>query len=821
MKGGGNASTFFYSFNISKMINNLIIFCSLLIFSMSIAAQNNVTKEFDNDWTFHLGGAQGAEQINFDDSKWRKIDLPHDWSIEDLKGTHSPFNRDAISQVSGGFTTGGTGWYRKTFTVTPEDKGKKIYIQFDGVYMNADVWINGYHLGNHPYGYTGFMFDISDHVIFNGPNVIAVEVKNEGQNSRWYSGSGIYRHVWLKMMEPIHIAQWGTFISTPEVSNNTATINCKTIVVNETSQDASVDFITKYVNASGAEVATTELKQNVAAKKSFEFNQDAVIKNPQLWSCESPALYTAITSIYSNNKLLSTDTNSFGIRKISFDVNNGFQLNGKTVKLKGGCFHNDNGPLGSKAYDRAEERKVELLKASGFNAIRCSHNPPSPAFLDACDRLGMLVMDEAFDCWNYGKNPYDYHLYFKDWWKKDIESMVSRDRNHPSIIMWSIGNEIPERGNAEGVATAKMLVDYIKSLDPTRAVTSAVNGLNEDKDPYFAQLDVAGYNYAAGGDHLNKDIYAEDHKRQPGRIMVGTESYPLEAFDSWMDVVDHPYVIGDFVWTAYDYIGEASIGWLGYFQKQNFYPWNLAYCGDIDICGWKRPQSYYRDALWKDGQISLFVTPPVPSFELNPNKESWAKWNWLDAVSNWNWAGYENKPIEVTVYSSCTQVELFLNGKSLGKKLTNRSTKYMASWQVPYQQGVLKAVGYDAKNKIINSSQIATASNPTTIKLTADRTSIKANNQDLSYVTVELLDAKGNRNPLAENLVKFEIDGPGTIVGVGNANPRSLESYQAHERKAWQGRCLVIIKSGKSAGEIKLKAVVQGMNTASKNINVE
>jgi beta-galactosidase len=821
MKGGGNASTFFYNFNIAKMINRLIIFCSLLIFSMSIAAQNNITKEFDNGWTFHLGGAQGADQISFDDSKWRKIDLPHDWSIEDLKGTHSPFNPDAISQVSGGFTTGGTGWYRKTFTVTPEDKGKKIYIQFDGVYMNSDVWINGHHLGNHPYGYTGFMFDISDEVKFDTANVIAVEVKNEGQNSRWYSGSGIYRHVWLKTMDQIHVTNWGTFITTPEVSTIAATVNCKTNVVNETNQDATLSIITKFINAVGAEVATTESKQIVAAKKSFEFSQDAVINNPQLWSCESPALYNAVTEIYNNGKLLSTKTNHFGIRKISFDVSNGFQLNGKTVKLKGGCFHNDNGPLGSKQYDRAEERKVELLKASGFNAIRCSHNPPSPAFLDACDRLGMLVMDEAFDCWNYGKNPFDYHLYFKDWWKKDIESMVCRDRNHPSIIMWSIGNEIPERGNAEGVATAKLLVDYVKSLDPTRALTSAVNGLNEDKDPYFAQLDVAGYNYAAGGDHLNKDIYAEDHKRQPGRIMVGTESYPLEAFESWMDVVDHPYVIGDFVWTAYDYIGEASIGWLGYFQKQNFYPWNLAYCGDIDICGWKRPQSYYRDALWKDGQISLFVTPPVPSFEQNPNKESWAKWNWLDAVSNWNWAGYENKPIEVTIYSSCTQVELFLNGKSLGKKLTNRSTKYIASWQVPYQQGVLKAVGYDAKNKIINSSQIATASNPTTIKLTADRTLIKANNEDLSYVTVELLDAKGNRNPLAENLVKFEIDGPGTIVGVGNANPRSLESFQGPERKAWQGRCLVIVKSGKSAGEIKLKAVVQGMNTASININVK
>jgi beta-galactosidase len=592
-------------------------------------------------------------------------------------------------------------------------------------------------------------------------------------------------------------------------------------VINETTQPQSIRVITKFLNPAGVAVATAnEAKNTLAAGKSFEFNQNASVKNPQLWSSEKPALYKAITSVYKNDKLVSSDTNSFGIRTISFDVNNGFQLNGKMLKLKGGCFHNDNGPLGSKQYDRAEERKVELLKASGFNAIRCSHNPPSPAFLEACDRMGMLVMDEAFDCWNNGKNPYDYHLYFKDWWKKDVESMILRDRNHPSIIMWSIGNEIPERATSEGVATAKMLAQYIKSLDTSRAITSAVNDLKEDKDAYFAQLDVAGYNYAAGGDP-SKDVYATDHKRVPSRIMVGTESFPLEAFDSWMKVLDHPYVIGDFVWTAYDYIGEASIGWLGYFQKQSFFPWNLAYCGDIDICGWKRPQSYYRDALWKKDQISLFVTPPVPSFPENPDKEPWSKWNWLDARNSWNWEGYENKPVEVTVYSSCPEVELFLNGKSLGKKMTGRSTKYMASWNVPYEKGILKAVGYDSRNKIINSAQLVTASNPATMKLTADRTTIKANNQDLSYITVELLDAKGNLNPTAENLVQFKIDGPGTIAGVGNANPVSLESYQQPQRKAWNGKCLVVIKSGTAAGTIKLTASAAGMSPAAVNIHVE
>jgi len=797
------------------MINKLLIFSSMLVSFFNGIAQNSNAVKFDDDWTFHLGAAQGAEQASFDDSKWRKIDLPHDWSIEDVEGTASPFNINAISQVSGGFTTGGTGWYRKKFTVETKDKEKRIQIEFDGVYMNADVWINGYQLGNHPYGYTGFTFDITDHVKFGAPNVIAVEVKNEGQNSRWYSGSGIYRHVWLDIIDPIHIAHWGNFITTPEVSAAEAKINCKTNIVNETSMDATVSIITKFINASGAEVAIgTELKQVITAKKSFEFSQDAVIKSPQLWSCESPALYSAVTTIYNNGGLISTEVNHFGIRTISFDVEKGFQLNGQIIKLKGGCFHHDNGPLGSKAYDRAEERKVELLRANGYNAIRCSHNPPSPAFLEACDRLGMLVIDEAFDMWNYGKNPYDYHLYFKNWWKKDIEAMVCRDRNHPSIIMWSIGNEIPERGNAEGVATAKLLSGYIKNLDPTRAITSAVNGLNADKDPYFAQLDIAGYNYAAGGDHLKKSIYTEDHNRLPKRIMYGSETYPLEAFDSWMETIHHPYVIGDFVWTAFDYIGEASIGWLGYFQKQNFYPWNLAYCGDIDICGWKRPQSYYRDALWKENQIALFVAPPVPSFEQNPERESWSKWHWLDAVSNWNWEGYGNKSLEVTIYSSCKQVELFLNEKSLGKKSTDRSTKFMATYQVPYQKGTLRAVGYDERNKIVNSAMLASADNAVNIKLTADKKMIKANNQDLSYITVELMDEKNNLDPLAENLIKFQIEGPGTIAGVGNANPRSLESYQQAKHKAWRGKCLVIIKAGKNAGEIRLRAVAEGMQTA-------
>lgn len=788
----------------------IILINFLLLSTAGVLAQTKNTILFDNNWSFFRGGALGAEQPDFNDSKWRKVDLPHDWSIEDLPGTKSPFNPAAISQVSGGFTTGGTAWYRKIFTVPATQQGNRVIIQFDGVYMNAAVFVNGQNIGDHPYGYTSFWFDITDKIKFGEKNVIAVEVKNEGQNSRWYSGSGIYRHVWLKVINQVHIAQWGTSITTPEVSIASAKVSVATKVLNEGNKDDSVQCLTHLLNNANEEIGVIKSDGVIKAGSSFSFNQDAFIPHPALWSCESPDLYTAVTEIIVNGKQTDQEETVFGIRKIRFDAKNGFQLNDKTVKLKGGCFHNDNGPLGSKAYDRAEERKVELLKASGFNAVRCAHNPPSPAFLAACDRLGVLVIDEAFDCWKYGKNPYDYHLYFNDWWKKDIESMVLRDRDHPSVIMWSIGNEIPEKGSPEGVQTAKTLASFVRDTDPTRPVTSAVNDLNPNKDPYFESLDVGGYNYPVYNYDKNQTTYEADHTRLPNRVMVCTESFALEAFGSWMEVVDHPYVIGDFVWTAWDYIGEASIGWRGYIQKTDFYPWNLAYCGDIDICGWKRAQSYYRDALWKPDQLSIFVTPPRPTFPVNPKREEWSKWNWLDAAANWNWKGYENKPLAVNVYSSCKEVELFLNGKPLGKKETNRATKYIATWDVLYHTGTLTAVGYDGDKKV-STATLKTALRPVTIQATADRSQIKANNQDLSYVTVELTDANGTLNPIAENLLHFKLEGPGEIVGVGNANPMSLESDQLPQRKAWQGKCLVIVKSQEKPGIIKLTISSDGM----------
>jgi beta-galactosidase len=761
---------------------------------------------FDAGWHFFKGGVERGQDPAIDDSHWRTVDLPHDWSIEDLGSTGSPFDSNAISQVSGGFTVGGTGWYRKSFFVPVGEKGKRVLILFEGVYMNADSWLNDEHLGNHPYGYTSFWYDITDKIKYGAQNLLAVQVKNEGQNSRWYSGSGINRHVWLKFLEPVHFAQWGTTVRASGISTVSASLQISTGIQNSSDAVATVRLVSRILDPQGREAMTWTSDIPLPASASNAVSGTKTITHPLLWSPDRPQLYTLVTEIYDQQRLLQRQRTVFGIRSLHFDAESGFLLNGRPIKLKGGCYHNDNGPLGARSYDRAEERRVELMKASGFNAIRCSHNPPPPAFLDACDRLGMLVIDEAFDMWKEPKTPYDYHLYFNDWWKRDVESMVLRDQNHPSVIMWSIGNEIPNRNKPEVVAVAQELAGYIRSLDPSRPITSAVNDVSEDKDPYFAVLDIAGYNYAA-------HRYETDHQRKPERVMMATESYALEAFDYWMPVLDHPYVIGDFIWTGFDYMGEASIGWRGYPQEKNFYPWNLAYCGDIDICGWKRPQSYYRDALWSENKLALFVHPPSPSFPPSPARESWSKWHWDDVVADWNWDGQASGPLTVDVYSSCDEVELFLNGRSLGRKPTNRSTRFRNAWQVPWQPGELKAVGFRNKKQVQQAS-LFSAGEPARISLAADRSQLHTGGQDLSYITVELLDRDGHLNPKADKLLRFSVEGPATIAGVGNANPVSTESDQLPQRRAWRGKCLVILRSTEAPGKIVLHASTEGLPEA-------
>ncbi len=767
---------------------------------------------FDFNWRFHRGGAQNAQAPDFNDSQWREVNLPHDWSIENLPHTKSPFDSNAVTQVSGGFMTGGTGWYRKTFVVPESQKGKIVQLQFDGIYRNADIWLNGHHLENHPYGYTSFWLDITDVVNVGKANVLAVQVKNNGKNSRWYPGSGIYRHVWLTYLPPIHVAHWGLAVTTYKVNEGTGVLNVSTRVKNENETDAQVKLVTYIIDREGEQVANAKSMQKINAKETDVFSQKINIPDPHLWSVQSPYRYTVLTEIYKGNTLVDRSKTKFGVRTISFDAKNGFQLNGKILKLKGGCVHSDNGPLGAKSYDRAEIRKIALLKKAGYNAVRSSHNPPSPAFLNACDSIGMLVIDEAFDMWKKGKTPYDYHLYFEDWWKRDLESMILRDRNHPSVIMWSIGNEVPGMEDSSVANTAHQLSAFVHDLDSTRPVTAAVNNPDANKDYFISALNVPGYNYGL----YRQDFFENGHNRKSDRVVYGSESFAPKAFDYWMNVKDHSWVIGDFVWTAWDYIGESGIGWFDWPQTQNYYPWHLAYTGDFDVCGWRRPQSYYREVLWKKNKLSFFVTPPHPTFS-HDSTTKWSKWHWEDVVSDWNWKGYEGRIFDIQVYSSCEKVSLFLNGKPYGKKNTNRSTKFRATFQVPYQPGVLKVIGYSGGKKV-DSSILRTASEPSHIQLNADRKIIRANGQDLSYVTIKVTDENGIINPKAENLLHFKIKGPGSIVGVGNANPVSTESYHSKQRKAWKGRCLVIVKSKRHPGDITLTVSSSGLSSAKMSI---
>jgi beta-galactosidase len=775
---------------------------------------------FDFGWRFNRGDVENGEAADLEASSWRLVDLPHDWSIEDIPGTDSPIDSTAIGAIATGYTVGGTGWYRKTFFVPSRLEGKRLHIQFDGIYMNADVWLNGQHLGSHPYGYTSFWYDITDNIIYGKENILAVEVKNEGRNSRWYTGSGIYRHVWLTVMNNIYIEQWGTYITTPEVNSSEAKVRVRTTMHNGSGAAGEFKLTTTIIDPQGTEVVKSSVNHSVDAGASYEFISDLEVSSPELWSVETPLLYKAVCEISTvdgdnSPTVLDRVGTNFGIRSISFDAKDGFLLNGKPVLLKGGCVHHDNGPLGSAAFDQAEERRVQLMKASGFNSIRCAHNPPSPAFLDACDRNGMLVIDESFDMWDQPSNPEDYSLYFNEWWQIDLESMVLRDRNHPSVIMWSIGNEIKNTDEPSGVETGRKQGDWVRELDPTRPITSAVNNISPAKDPYFAILDVGGYNYA-------RNRYASDHKRFPERVMMATESFPLEAFEYWMAVLDNPWVIGDYVWTGFDYLGEASIGWMGYWQSSSFYPWTHSYCGDIDICGFKRPQSYYRDALWNEEKnISIFVKPPVPSFDMvNPDHADWSIWHWQDVVADWTWPGYENTPLDIEVYSNCSEVELFLDNKSLGKKPSSRETEFISRWNIPYQPGMLKAIGYE-NNTEAASSVLQTAGTPVKVKLTGDRQSLKADGQDLSFITVEILDENNIRNTKATNLVQFEIEGQGSIIAVGSSNPFGLESFVQPRRKAYQGRCLVIVRSAREAGNIVLTASSEGLQQDQVTIVVE
>lgn len=789
-------------------------------------AQNDINRtiSFDTAWRFTRDSITGAEAPGYDDSKWRVLDLPHDWSIEDIPQqkdsvTVGPFSKASAGDMSTGHIVGGTGWYRKTFTIDATVTGKHITAYFEGAYMETDVWVNGNHVGEHKYGYTSFYFDITKYCKPSGEqNVIAVRVMNNGKNSRWYSGSGIYRHVQLIVTNPVHVDQWGVYITTPQVSAQTARVNVQTKILNESTAKAELKIHTRILDDAGTEVASTDIEKAIDKNATTTVSQSIEVKTPKLWSVDSPNLYHAEVSIYADGKLQDITTSQFGIRSISITAEKGFLLNGKPLELRGGCVHHDNGVLGAAAIDRAEERRVELLKANGFNAIRCSHNPPSEKFLEACDKLGMLVIDEAFDHWQQPKNPEDYHRFFDAWWEHDISAMVLRDRNHPSIILWSIGNEINERADSSGLAITKQLKSKLNELDNTRLVTEAVCEFWDHPGrpwsataPAFALLDVGGYNYQWWQ-------YENDHKQFPNRIMMRTESVPKEAVQNWDMVERHPYIIGDFVWTAMDYLGESGIGHTTCANEKGNqlmpWPWFNSYCGDIDLIGDKKPQSYYRDVVWRRSIIEMAVHTPLPE----GCKETVSYWGWPDEIKSWTWPGNAGKIMQVNVYARAATVRLMLNGKIIGeRKLDSLLT---AKFELPYTPGELKAVAVD-NGKETGSVILTTAGDAKRILLKADRQHIHADRNDLAYVTVEVVDAQNKVVPYANIPVQFTVSGDGDLAGIGNANPSDMASFKQPQRNTFRGKCLVVLRPRGNKGKIILTAKTGNLESASIAIGCE
>jgi len=781
---------------IQQNVNNNFPSTEITINTTPALSTNTEWKQrFNFDWRFQLGDFTIDENTPIMDDAWRQVDLPHDYSIEGKVDIGNPMGND------GGYFPAGVAWYQKHFQVLPEWQNKHIYIYFEGVYMNSSVYINGTLLGNRPYGYSSFSYDISPYLDMNGENTISVRVDNsQHKNSRWYSGSGIYRNVWLLAKGEVHVTQWGTSITTPIVNASQATVNIKSIVKNSTNMTQNVVVSTQIVGEN-----SIQTNVQIAPQSEQTVEQNIIVDNPSLWSPNSPSLYNALVQVQQNSSVIDESEHTFGIRSIEFSAEKGFLLNGEAVLLNGGNMHHDNGCLGAAAYDRAEERKVELLKSAGFNAVRTSHNPPSEAFLDACDRLGLLVIDESFDGWRVSKTPYDYAQYFDTWAIQDVQDMVRRDRNHPSIIMWSIGNEIIERTSPDAVNTASILSDAVKQIDMTRPVTSAMTTWGQGWsifDPLMAEHDVCGYNY-------QMHEAESDHIRVPDRIIFQSESYPRDAFYNWNMVQQHDYILGDFVWTAMDYLGESGIGRYYYtgdtpgeHWEANHFPWHGAYCGDIDLIGHRKPISYYREMLYNDNRkLYMAVREPAPLDGREIYETLWSVWpTW----ESWTWEGYEGMNIDVEIYSKYPQVRLYLNDVLIEEKNTSINEEFKAIFTLPYQPGTLKAVGVEGGIEI-ESTILKTAGPATQIKLTPDQSSILADGQDLVFVTVELLDSDGNMQPNAEEKLAFRVEGAGQIIGVDNANLKDTDRYLATTRTTWKGRALVVIKSDYAGGDITIK----------------
>jgi beta-galactosidase len=819
----------------------IYFFISIICFSCSFQEKARNTIDFTENWKFYLGDDLYASNTAYEDGQWRTLNLPHDWSIE------ADFSADNPATPGGGALPGGVGWYRKEFVPDQSSEGKKFYIDFDGIYRNSRVWINGHLLGERPNGYISFRYDLTPYIKTGEKNVIAVRVDNSQQpNSRWYSGSGIYRNVWLTVTNPLHVDLWGTYVTTPAVSKENATVNIITNVKNTSAVQQDAKLLSILVDASGKEIAKTESRMEVAANSITEIEQSLTIKNPSLWSIENPSMYKVITCIVQNGKVMDNYETPIGIRYFSFDAKKGFSLNGEPVKIKGVCNHHDLGCLGAAVNIRALERQLEILKEMGCNGIRTSHNPPAPELLDLCDRMGFIVMDEAFDMWRKKKSIYDYAHDFPEWHERDLTDMILRDRNHPSVFMWSIGNEVLEQWSDVNADTLDLqqanmilnfadilnnrdvdskelhinslltikLADIVKKLDPTRPVTTG----NNNTEPYNSvfrsgAMDLIGFNY-----HEHNWMDSVFYKNYPNQKLIITEStsalmsrgyyemlsdsihlrpvrwdlpfdlpvHQNSSYDnvhvpwgtthenSWQLAKRYDHISGMYIWTGFDYLGEPTpFRW----------PSRSSYFGIIDLAGFPKDVYYMYQSEWADKSV-LHIFP--------------------------HWNRQEGELVDVwAYYNNADEVELFLNGKSLEKKAKPEDS-FHVFWRVPFEKGILKAVSYKNGKEVL-LKEIKTAGDPVSIRLTADRQTIKADGKDLSFITVEALDANGNPVPVADNLITFTVEGNGFIAGTDNGDPTDSNSLKKTQRKLFNGKALAVVQSTKNAGIIKLKATADNL----------
>jgi beta-galactosidase len=800
------------------MLLLLVIIPGQLLFAQQ---QGSGIANFNAGWKFNLGDATAASAKSFDDKAWRSLDLPHDWSIE------GAFDKNNPATAGGGALPGGIGWYRKQFTVPASSKGKYVAINFDGVYRNSEVWINGHFLGKRPNGYISFRYVLTPYLNYGGLNTIAVRVDNSRQpNSRWYSGSGIYRDVKLLTLNPTHVAQWGTYVTTPEVTASRAVVKLQTELQSPVNKQVQAVLSIEIVDAENQVVASSrqalKLRGNMTSSKTLE------VQNPKLWSTDQPYQYTVRTRVLVNKQVVDQYTTPLGIRTFSFDANQGFALNGKSMKIRGVCNHHDLGALGTAFNVRAAERQLEILKSMGCNAIRTSHNPPASALLDLCDRMGFIVMDEAFDMWAQKKSPFDYHLDWTKWHKQDLSDQIRRDRNHPSVFIWSVGNEIPEQGGKEGDTTGRVIVRelaaIVRSLDTSRPITTANNNVETSNNLIKANaVDLIGFNY-------HHENWKDFHKNFPGKKLIATEttsalqtrgSYdqPADSMRIWPISWDKPFTTGNedlscsaydncytpwgssheqtlkaftndpavsgmFVWTGFDYLGEPT---------PYTWPARSSYFGIMDLAGFPKDVYYMYKSVWTNEPV-LHIFP------------------------HWNWKAGQTIDV-LAYYSQADEVELYLNGKSLGKR-TKQGEDLKVSWKVPYQPGELKAISRKA-GKTVLEQEIHTAGQAAKLILSADRNQIKADGNDLSFVTVKVVDKDGNLIPDAANRIDFSLVGNGTITGVDNGSQVSHESFKANYRKAFNGLALVIVKAGKTGSTLQLRASSTGLQDASIEIQLK